>query len=552
MSTVIPFRRAQDAGEDLIEALTPEEKAAETLGKEFPQLCNDVAMLVRRPFRLHWDSASVTASTDCKAEIFISPHFFLEGRTDVGYGSVYHESGHILWSPDGTEVLEAANQIGGPVLRNIANIALDRKDDSLTASEAPGFAPTLRGRLKYICTMTRRRDLMARGFSELSADMLLRHVRPKDVYEDFFFAAKWHKRPRFKQVFKAMKYLSRKHLSGAGKMKLLWISQRVKEILGEPSSQEKDHFNGLSQLALSIGNRCGAKIDQKISAILSKMAKAYVGAQRHCGLSRLIEQLKSPGVIYPGPLSVGKHDKVALKKVNPEASNESKYTLHQSKVQLMIDPLVRKLRMLDNPSEFTLHGQDEGSLDLTEVARIATCLSGYHEETVVERDIDARIDLALDCSGSMTGEKLEVAKEIATVFTEAILSVNDLDGQVWGFSSNAVYDFGPVARNSGFVNLEGEAGNSDTHMLCYAGNSLAKSKRRRKVLLVLCDDGPDDIEEVKKISRQMLARGIITIHLLFGVHGTPDIYPFELVYSSHEECLDEFGDLLETIIGHIR
>ena len=60
------------------------------------------------------------------------------------------------------------------------------------------------------------------------------------------------------------------------------------------------------------------------------------------------------------------------------------------------------------------------------------------------------------------------------------------------------------------------------------------------------------MELARKIAQQLIGRGIIVVHLLIGVHGTPDIYPFELLYTSMKECLEEFGTLLQTIISNIK
>jgi len=54
------------------------------------------------------------------------------------------------------------------------------------------------------------------------------------------------------------------------------------------------------------------------------------------------------------------------------------------------------------------------------------------------------------------------------------------------------------------------------------------------------------------MSCQLLARGVIPVHLLVGVHGTPQIYPVELIFSDMGECLEEFGSVMETIIRHLR
>ena len=221
----------------------------------------------------------------------------------------------------------------------------------------------------------------------------------------------------------------------------------------------------------------------------------------------------------------------------------------------LIDPLKKRLRLLDSPKSFTLYGQDEGDeIDDDEVANIALNIGGYFMTEVDVRDINAEIHLAVDCSGSMSGKKVKTAKQIAILFSEAIQTFNAVDcvGSVWGYSSEAIYDFGEVSQSSGLVTLEGEAGNSDTHMLRHVGACLARSTKRRKILFVLCDDGPDNITEVQRISNQLLSRGILVIHLLVGVHAAPQMYPIELLFLKMEDCLKELGDVLETVLRHMK
>jgi len=297
----------------------------------------------------------------------------------------------------------------------------------------------------------------------------------------------------------------------------------------------------------------GEKVKPELLQAINVAVKVYICALRARNVDSLIRQIAALGMQYPGPLSVGVAQKVKIEKVPSQARYLPQYEAIKSRVKGLIDPLVKALRNISTPSEFELYGRDEGDLDLSETARIATRLSGFYQETVVERDIDAEIHLAIDSSGSMAGDKIERAKEIAAVFTEAILAINQVClGRIWSFNSESIDDYGHVGRTSGFVLAEGSAGNSDTFMLPVVGKELLKSPKRRKIMIVLCDDGPDSIELVKKFSQQLMARGVILIHLLVGVHGTPDIYPVELVYSSIEECLEEFGNLLKTIVSHLK
>jgi len=171
----------------------------------------------------------------------------------------------------------------------------------------------------------------------------------------------------------------------------------------------------------------------------------------------------------------------------------------------------------------------------------------------MERDIEAEIHLAIDSSLSMDGDKIYNAKRIVALFTEAILTLEPkLVGRVWSFDSCEICDFGAVSRESGFVNIEVRGGNSDTHLLSYVGEVLTRSQKRQKILILLCDDGPDDIRKASEVARQFTARGVMVIHIMIGVHGVPDMYPIELLYTSMEECLIGFGDLLTTLIKHLR
>ncbi|KKT90250.1 MAG: hypothetical protein UW90_C0004G0058 [Candidatus Yanofskybacteria bacterium GW2011_GWB1_45_11] len=560
MANVIPLHNMRETGDDLFESSTPDEEAARILERELPHLCNDMGMLISRPFRLVWVPSVQTASTDCIAEVRIAPQPFLEGRRDIGYGTAYHETGHIRYSGYGQWLLRRADEEGGQVLRDLTNIILDRKDDMLLADDAPGFAETLRKRLLYICTMgQRKRYARFKGnMSEENFEGFLRHIRPRDPYEDFFLAAKWHRTPRFKSTARAMRYVRQNRLRKASPQELLWIAKRVQEILGDlPEKEKEDAEQKFTRLyGLMAGIECnvpGHSLDPKLDRALKKVMARYVASLRQGGLRQLLNQLKAVGVVWPGPLSVGLEDRVPVRKVLPDADCRGLYQQFLGPLQQYVDGLKKRLKQLGNPSEFELYGRDEGDLDLSESARIATGLSGYYMETVVERDIDAEIHLAIDASGSMANKKIAIAKGIATVFSEAILAIHPAcEGRIWSFNSDEICDYGPVSQSSAFVRAEGHNGNSDTHMLNVVGKELAHSRKRRKVLIVLCDDGPDDIEMVKRLSRQLVARGIIVVHLLVGVHGTPDIYPVELLYTSMQECLDEFADLLMTIVGHLK
>ncbi|MBT5262562.1 MAG: hypothetical protein HOL80_01520 [Candidatus Magasanikbacteria bacterium] len=553
------------------------DRQVEILKREIPRLLNDILILVGKPVKLIFDPTIDTAATDCVAEVRMGPWFFLEeGYRMVGFGTAYHECGHIRHSPYGVDLLQRAHKQGGPVRQQLMNIVLDRKDDMLTAQDAPGFAPVLRDRLQYICTlgMKERYKKELKGLTHKESIPFLRKVVPEDIYEDFFMVAKWHRRPKIRRTFRAKKYMTRRQLLSASPDRLCWLVEQIHRVLGDvphdgecgsyewrPSDDGgvEKAFAQMAYIAACQQARFGdpehGETDVEIHNEIEKIIQNNLSQGRAGSLQQLEKFLKTWGITHPGTLSVGEVDEVEIRKIKQHAKYTQEYLTLLGPVRHLVDPLKKRLRLLDSPKSFTLYGQDEGDeIDDDEVANIALNIGGYFMTEVDVRDINAEIHLAIDCSGSMSGEKVKTAKQIAILFSEAIQTFNTADcvGSVWGYSSEAIYDFGEVSQSSGLVTLEGEAGNSDTHLLRHVGACLARSTKRRKILFVLCDDGPDCITGVQRISNQLLSRGILVIHLLVGVHAAPKMYPIELLFLKMEDCLKELGDVLETVLKHMK
>jgi hypothetical protein len=572
----------EDANSDIDTAILSDETIRTKLENVMGRLISDIQALVGHPIRLVWDGSTQTAATDCIKTVYFNPYFFLQIDPDnpgsereqyfdrIGFGIAYHESGHIVFSPWGGSVMSKASDPskgGSEFKRSIANIILDRKDDMLVADFAPGFANVLRSRLSFLMTASRRELVRFKNPTATEAEIshLLKGWRPQDKYEDFFFAAKWGKRPRFAETRKAMKVIRRRPLRLADAQTLELMTKKVVEILGEPevikqseamefleslTEGEFENTNSSSSLLPGLeGSSMKARVDKIINQVLASIVETGTENQ----LMQLERKLQNMPPPIPRRVSVGLHNYVPLETVRSTTFNSRHYDRFLEDVKHHLAGVEKAFRRLESPEEIWLGGRDDGELDLHQVARIATGLGGYYREIVTDRNVDAELHFAIDTSGSMLGDPLIEAKRMAVLFSEVVRLMHpEIIGNVWAYNSEAVYDFGEPSIDSGFLSMSCTGGNSDTHLLKYASEKLSKSKKHRKVLIVLCDDGPDDIDKARSMSYEMLARGIVVVHIMINVHGVPDIYPFELIYSNLDKAISEFGDLLYSIVSNIK
>lgn len=582
------------------------------LREAIPAIITELVVMTGRPVRLVWTTQMPVAGTDCVATVWMNPRFFTGDNPDLGYGIIYHEGGHILWSPDGVKLLTKAKERGGELLKHIINILLDRRDDRTTAKRLPGVADRLRRRLTTICSLgfaDEAEEQIAQYLDQLAKDgtpsktrnelikknrtyaveriklnreqerlRILGAVKPRNVADDFFMSAKWGKRAHTPEGHRAKRYLGKHPFTQETSHEaVLQCAERIIEILCDtPTEQDLDRLDpkayrakkdraercrqeldGQMSVPMSIALRLehgeGAARDphnQRLDRIVHQIIVNLLQATRKRSIEGVIEQIKLRSFTAgQGPIFRPPH--VAMKGLPADAKYATAYEKIRTGLLPEVQQLVERLRNLDSPTEYTLYGQDEGELDVSEAARIATHLSGVYTDTVEERDIDAEIHLAIDTSGSMTGTPLDEAKRVAVLFSEAILALGkSCDGRLWAYDSTLVQDLGPPRRDLALPALQARECNSDTDMLGYVGQSIVKSKRRQKIVLVVCDTGPDDPASVRRVSMELEARGIIVIHLLVGVHATPMIYPHEVLFATMSELVKEFGTLL-TKIFHV-
>ncbi len=104
-----------------------------------------------------------------------------------------------------------------------------------------------------------------------------------------------------------------------------------------------------------------------------------------------------------------------------------------------------------------------------------------------EQLTDLFLGVAIDCSGSMSGTKIEKARHFGVLLAEALRGQSRIDLRLFGFEHDVLWDAGD-ARNCAVHRLRANGGNNDAAALAHLA-ALARRSRRQARLLVMVSDG---------------------------------------------------------------
>ena len=113
---------------------------------------------------------------------------------------------------------------------------------------------------------------------------------------------------------------------------------------------------------------------------------------------------------------------------------------------------------------------------------------------------NAYVGLLIDSSGSMDGEKIEIAKAFGVLVAEAVRGLPGLAGHVSAFDDDTFYPLGDFNRCA-VASLESGGGNNDAGGLAKAADLALKSGKRNKLLLMVSDGSPTmcTVESLRKL-----------------------------------------------------
>lgn len=507
--------------------------------KVLPLILANMTAIAQKAIEIVFDTSIDTASTDCKSIVNINPYFFEIDMPDLGFGISYHEAGHIRYSENVTAAIAKANSQGDKVLATIINLIVDRHDDFLNAKDSPGFADCIWQRLQHI----------------------LPKYHCQDPFSDFFYACKKRTAPRFSESHKAMQLIAKFLRRNIWQSEALYeTAEKVKKILSAhlPPNELVQSCSIMVKLmayaqAISQGPNLSPAQKQRLEKVLSQIIKRGRDAE----IKKLRKLLTRPsGAGSKLPAHNKNIRKTTVKKI--QSNNRESYQGIFALIRSHVAKLRSRLNNIESPVESEIRFQEEGELDMSNLGRLVLGFKDCFTQTIVETEIDTEIHLVIDQSGSMHGDKIEQARQICVLFNEAILAKkNLLDGHIWGYHDNnqsLVYDYGRCRANLDLSSMTAPelAGNNDPEALSHVASSIIKSKRKKKLIIMIGDDGPANPWVTNRLANQLLSIGIPVIHIMVEVAASPKYFPIELLFRSFSELIEEFGEMLTKMLRWMR
>ena len=147
---------------------------------------------------------------------------------------------------------------------------------------------------------------------------------------------------------------------------------------------------------------------------------------------------------------------------------------------------------------------------------------------------DLFIGVTVDCSGSMNGRRLELARRYATLIAEACRGLPSVDLRIWGFTDSRLFDAGDANRCAAHA-LSTSGGNNDAAALFHAAQTALRSPRSGRLLVMISDGLPT---ECSTTALQALVRRLTLRHHLACAQIA--VVPIQ------EPCFDDYIEVLET------
>lgn len=165
---------------------------------------------------------------------------------------------------------------------------------------------------------------------------------------------------------------------------------------------------------------------------------------------------------------------------------------------------------------------------------------------------DAYIGVLIDRSGSMRGEKIELARRFGALVAESAAGVRRIVGHVSAFDDSTFYELGGLTRNA-IASLDSGAGNNDAGGLERAAELARQSGKRNKMIIVVSDGSPTQctVQALQGLVDKLTREGIILAQAAVDqVEHDCFRHAIDLSKEPMDRAVARFGRMLTRLTHH--
>ncbi|MFO0829517.1 MAG: VWA domain-containing protein [Phycisphaerales bacterium] len=241
----------------------------------------------------------------------------------------------------------------------------------------------------------------------------------------------------------------------------------------------------------------------------------------------------------------------------PWTSTSAKKASSMAALRQGLGPEVRRLR--EHFERLGLRRVDEygaragATLDLAAARRAAVVPT--IDLLVRRRDTrlaDCYVGLVIDRSGSMNGQRMDLARKFALLVVDAMAGIAGIGGQVCAFDSDALYVLGDVhapSTLSNIASLESGGGNNDAGALHRAAEFARSSTHSRRVLVMVSDSEPTECSVIalRTLVEELEAEGVVCAQVAVAhvaAHTQCFRHFLDVSRMTVSQALERFGSLI--------
>ena len=226
--------------------------------------------------------------------------------------------------------------------------------------------------------------------------------------------------------------------------------------------------------------------------------------------------------------------------------DQRRYNAAYDKVKQYIPAIKKALTCQTQSRDYELRGEKSGKLNTT---KLVSLKSGNRNIFTKQGEVTcdkASVCILIDESGSMSGCRIDAARETAVLIKEAVKDIENLDLFIYGFEGNNMhlYQEGRKCVKHALGSLDAGGGTPTGEAMNVAYQKMMKHSYAATLMLVLTDGAPDREESVKMADAKLRKKGIIPIGVgIAGCNAVKGIFKEHIVINDLADLAPQLGKI---------